>query len=216
MAGRYRAICLGAGSVVATPACPRRGPMPACKMRATPGRSTRHGSLPPPPCRSAVRAPHLRQRGCCKGGCPAGSTLLVHGRGARWARCEACCRCGASRQANEAHLSQRHGCLAPPLLPGLPDHALPLSPIERRLLCSARCRQRRAGLPPAALAAAGCGIPSFEAAHYSCPSFGLGLVHGRLSAAAQALRDGASGDEAKRLLRLSADKTCTGRGKGRI
>ena len=55
--------------------------------------------------------------------------------------------------------------------------------------------------------------PGAEAAHYSCPSFGLGLVHGRLPAAAQALRDGASGEEAQRLLQLSADKECNGKGE---
>lgn len=111
----------------------------------------------------------------------------------------------------EAHSSQTRGCLDSPLLPSLPDHALPLS------LLNAGCSVQ----PGAVSGVPACRPlhwrqPDVEAAHYSCPSFGLGLVHGRLSAAAQALRDGASGEEAKRLLRLSADKTCTGRGEGRI
>lgn len=54
--------------------------------------------------------------------------------------------------------------------------------------------------------------PGAEAAHYSCRTYELGLVHGAMPVAARALRDGASGEEAQRLLRLSADKECNGKG----
>lgn len=52
--------------------------------------------------------------------------------------------------------------------------------------------------------------PGAEAAHYTCPAWQLGLVHGAEPPAAAALRAGVSAAEAQRLLTLSADKECNG------
>ena len=54
-------------------------------------------------------------------------------------------------------------------------------------------------------------VPDTERRHYSCPSYGLGLVHGELPPAIQALRAGASADEARALLVASTDKECNGK-----
>ena len=48
-----------------------------------------------------------------------------------------------------------------------------------------------------------------EVAHYSCPSFQLGLVHGGEPSASAALRGGVEGEEALKLFAASSDSHCT-------
>jgi hypothetical protein len=50
--------------------------------------------------------------------------------------------------------------------------------------------------------------PSVEARHYSCQSFDLGLVHGKMPVAVAALRAGLVGKDAWSLLLASRDKEC--------
>lgn len=54
-------------------------------------------------------------------------------------------------------------------------------------------------------------VPDAEARLYSCPSYGLGLVHGEAPPAIRQLRAGASADEARALLAASSDKECNGK-----
>lgn len=50
--------------------------------------------------------------------------------------------------------------------------------------------------------------PEAELKLYSCPSFDLGLVHGKMPVAVAALRAGLAGEDAMRLLFASRDKEC--------
>lgn len=54
-------------------------------------------------------------------------------------------------------------------------------------------------------------LPDAESKLYSCPSFGLGLVHGDVPPAVKALQAGASAEVARALLKASADKECNGK-----
>ncbi len=54
-------------------------------------------------------------------------------------------------------------------------------------------------------------VPDAEARLYSCPSYGLGLVHGEVPPAIRQLRAGASPDKARALLTASSDKECNGK-----
>jgi hypothetical protein len=51
-------------------------------------------------------------------------------------------------------------------------------------------------------------LPQTEVAHYSCPSFQLGLMHGGEPLASAALREGVEGEEALALFSQSSDSHC--------